>query len=208
MNADSPARSNTNPGPVRQTAGCLVVLVILVGIPAFAVHAFVEWTKKPLHQVAERIDDYGTLCDGREIPGAAEYRPGAGPHPVAVFESVQDSEDNRSTVWFDVERRDGLFNPEDPGKVQLVACAERTDVGDVVDSCEFTDGSVDLQSATSSITVYEARTGEQVGEPVEVVGEEVSCPGMVVYKGGLGLYTVPSESQFREVLEPVVGGRP
>lgn len=190
--------------PARQTLGCLVVLLVVVGIPAAGIYAFVQWTNKPLHQVAADLRDYDTLCNGREIPGAPAYTPGSGPHPVAVFESVREGDDYLSEVSIRPGETGDPFNPEDPGEVELVACTERTDTGEVVATCDFTSESVGMQSATAEITVYEARTGKEVGEPVEVVGDDTSCPGMVTFKGALRLYSIPSESQYLGVLEPVV----
>lgn len=69
---------------------------------------------------------------------------------------------------------------------------------------DFTSESVGMQSATAEIKVYEARTAKQVGEPVEVVGEDTSCPGMVTFKGAPKLYSVPSESQYLGALDSVV----
>lgn len=199
-----PSRSDEEWSPAKRTLGCLVALVVVVGIPAAGIYAFVQWINQPVHQVAEDVRDYETLCNGREIPGAAGYTPGDGPHPVAVFESVRTSEDTPSQVSLDLGKQGSPFNPDDPASVRLVACAERTGTGDVVASCEFTSENVDMRSATAEITVYEAKTGDQVGEPVEVVGEDESCPGIVSFKGTLSLYTVPSETQFLAALEPFV----
>lgn len=190
--------------PAKQTLGCVVALLIVVGIPAAGIYAFVQWSSRPLHQVAENVDDYDTLCNGREIPGAPAYEPGSGPHPVVVFESVREGDDYLSKVSIRAGEQGDPFNPDDPGDVELVACAERTDAGEEVATCEFTSESVGMQSATAEIKVYEARTGKQVGESVEVVGEDTSCPGMVTFKGTLSLYSTPSESQFLGVLESVV----
>ncbi|WP_419702931.1 hypothetical protein [Promicromonospora sp. NFX87] len=209
MSEHSPSKvpspgQNEQLSPAKQTFGCLVVLLVVVGIPAAGIYAFVQWSNKPLHQVAEDLRDYGTLCSGREIPGAPAYTPGSGPHPIAVFESVREGDEGLSDVWIRSGETGDPFNPENPGVVELVACAERTDAGEVVATCDFTGESVGMRSATAEITVYEARTANQVGESVKVVGEDTSCPGFVTFKGALKLYSIPSESQFLGVLESVV----
>lgn len=191
---------------MKRTVGCLVALLILVGIPAAGIYAVVQWTQGPVHQVAENFHDYGTLCGGREIPGAPAYEPGSGPHPIVVFESARKDDSSQSKVSIRAGESDDPFNPEDPDQVELVACTEQTDAGEEVATCDFTSESVGMRSATVEITVYEARTGEQVGESVELVGRDSSCPVMVTFKGNLSLYTIPSESQYLEALKSVVIG--
>ncbi|MGW1291604.1 hypothetical protein [Streptomyces sp. NPDC002533] len=189
---------------MKQTVGCLVALLVVVGIPAAGIYAFFQWTSGPVHQVAEHFSDYGTLCGGREIPGAPAYEPGSGPHPIVVFESARQDDSSQSRVLIRSGESDDPYTPEDPDQVQLVACTEQTDSGEEVATCDFTSKSVGMRSSTVEITVYEARTGKQVGEPVEVVGKDTSCPVMVTYKGNLRLYTIPSESQYLEALESAV----
>ncbi|MFB8139564.1 hypothetical protein [Streptomyces parvus] len=191
----------------KTTLGCLVALLVVVGIPGAGIYAFIQWSEsKPVRQVAENLDDYDDLCYGRKIPGSRAYEPGAGPHPIAVFQDVAHDDSSQSQVSIRLGERDDPFNPEDPDEVQLVACTERIDAGEEVATCDFSSESVKMRSATAKITVYEARTREQVGESIELVGEDASCPGVVYFKGELSLYTIPSESQYVEALESVVTG--
>ncbi|NYI94598.1 hypothetical protein HNR12_000875 [Streptomonospora nanhaiensis] len=201
------SKRNEEPGPVTRVAGCAAALVVVVGLPAGCVYGFVQWTNRPLHQTAESMDDYSTLCQGRPIPGAAEYTPGSGPHPVAVFEDVRNAEaTSLSRVPLNVDRADDPFNPAAPGDVQLVACTERTDTGEEVATCEFTGESAPMRSATVEVRVYEARTAEEVGEPVEMVGEDTDCPYMVTFEGSPKLFTIPSEDQYTSALGSLVNG--
>ncbi|MEV2277901.1 hypothetical protein AB0I72_20175 [Nocardiopsis sp. NPDC049922] len=191
-------------GSVGRTAGCLVALLVLVVLPVGCV---VRWLTGPVHEVAEDMDDYGTLCGGREIPGAAEYTPGPGPHPIVVFGGERHSDDGWRRLSFVADASDGPFAPGDPAEVQLVACTEDIDVGERVGDCDFSSESVPLHRATVEVRVYEARTGEEVGEPVELVGEDTSCPYIVSYRGSLNrLYTVPTKAQYAAALDGVVNG--
>ncbi|MFH8885590.1 hypothetical protein [Streptomyces californicus] len=191
---------------MKRTVGCVVALLVVVGLPAAGIYAVVQWMQGPVHQVAKTLDDYGTLCGGREIPGAPAYEPGSGPHPVVVFESARKDDSSQSQVSLRAGESDDPFNPEDPGQVELVACTEHTDAGEEVATCDFTSESVGMRSATVEITVYEARTGDQVGESVELVGKDTSCPAMVTFKGDLDLYTIPTEDQYVEALRTAVEG--
>ncbi|WP_017601678.1 hypothetical protein [Nocardiopsis lucentensis] len=191
-------------GPVRRTFGCLALLLVLVVLPVGCV---VRWWNNPIHEFAREMDDYGTLCGGREIPGAAEYTPGPGPHPIVVFGGERHSDAGRTDLHFYEDEAGEPFRSDDPGQIQLVACTEDIDVGERVGGCDFDSESVPLHRATVEVQVYEARTGEKVGDPVELVGEDDSCPVAVVYQGSLGrLYTVPTKEQYASALAGVVNG--
>lgn len=191
--------------PAKQVFGCLVALVVLVGVPAGCIYGFNQWMKSPLHEVAESVDDYRTLCSERPIPGAPAYEPGSGPHPIAVFEDVRNDDSHRSSqVHFTSAEVDEAFDPSDPGQVQLVACAERVDEGDQVGTCEFTSETVPVHSSTVEVRVYEARTAEEVAEPIELTSESTECPGAMMAGGSPTLYSLPTAEQFASALGAVV----
>ena len=187
--------------------------VILWGITALilaVVGGYVVWAVTtygaPRRQVASQLSDLEDLCGGRHIPQAPAYVPGSGAHPMAVFENnrdgvVRNSGGQASLSGF--EKVPALFNPSDAGSVQLVACTERTEDGPVVARCTYRDSAGDMHRSTLKITVYEARTGKQVREPITMVGEDTACPTWVFYKSKEPvLFSAPSPSQFITTLTP------
>lgn len=72
----------------------------------------------PRRTVAASIADYSDLCASRPIPGAAEYRPGFGPHPIAVFGNAQDDVSTGGIQVLFLTPSE-TFHPTDPSSVQL-----------------------------------------------------------------------------------------
>ncbi len=185
--------------------GCLVVLAVVLLALAAGVWFVIDSLHSPRRTVAASISDYSDLCASRPIPGAAEYRPGFGSHPIAVFGNAQD---DVSTGGIHVlfSRASEAFNPTDPSSVQLVACTERTDEGEQVTTCPYREGSAAMYRATVEITVYEARTRTQVGEPITLEGQSQRCPFLVSYRESSKprVYTTPTEQQYIDALTPYV----
>jgi hypothetical protein len=191
------------------TVGCLVVLVVVVGAVVGGIVWFVGSMYEPRRQVAAMISDYTDLCGGWPIPGAAAYVPGVGPHPVAVFANDQDDEGGGAgiQVTFDADSDRSLFNPTDPAGVQLVACTDRVEDGPRASGCDYQGTAAPLHLATLEITVYEARTGEQVSEPIRVTGDDLDCPTFVWYRGSSPtVYSKPSPAQYQAALASLVTG--
>jgi hypothetical protein len=162
----------------------------------------------PRRAVAASTSDYSDLCASRPIPGAAEYRPGFGPHPIVVFRNNTDDQVITGGIQasFLVSAPGEVFNPTDPSSVQLVACTQRTDAGGQVTTCSYNQGSAPMYRATVEITVYEARTGTQVGEPITLEGQSQECPFSVSYRKSSEprVYTTPTEQQYINALTPYV----
>jgi hypothetical protein len=195
--------------PPRGTvAGCLVVLLVVVVAVAAGVVWFVNVIDDPRRQVAATIHDYTDLCGGRPIPGAAAYVPGAGPHPIAVFGGDQDEQGGSSGVQVSFGSVDSsvAFNPVNPGSVQLVACTDRVEDGPEAGTCQYRGTTAPIRRATVEITVYEARTAQQVGEPIRLVGQDMTCPMFITYRGTPTVFSKPTVEQFRSGLAPFVTG--
>jgi hypothetical protein len=195
--------------PPRGTvAGCLVVLLVAVAAVAAGVVWFVSVLDDPRRQVAANIHDYTDLCGGRPIPGAAAYVPGAGSHPIAVFGGDQDEHGGSSGIQITFGASDdrAVFNPANPGSVQLVACTQRVEDGPAAGTCQYQDTTAPIHRSTVEITVYEARTAEQVGEPIRLVGQDMTCPTFITYRGTPTVFSKPTVEQFRSVLAPLVTG--
>ena len=101
------------------------------------------------------------------------------------------------------------YNPSRPDGVQLVACSELDGDAGPVGTCRFTDVSGPQLRALVEVTVYEARTGEQVGEPITLQGGSTRCPFLAYSRDESTpptVYTTPTEQQYVAALRPFVGG--
>lgn len=193
----------------RPTGASKVILYAITAVIVVAIGGGVAWAvatiNAPRHVVASTLHDLQDLCGGRAIPEAPAYVPGSGTHPIAVFENDRDNTGGSgisagiSGAKVDLK----LFNPTDARSVQLVACTERTADGPPVSTCTFKQTSGPMHRSTLEITIYEARTGKPVREPITVVGEKTDCPFLVTYRGKEPvMFSAPSEKQFVAVLSP------
>jgi hypothetical protein len=121
---------------------------------------------------------------------------------MVVFNNDQDDVGGTGGIQVSFTPHDPLLNPTDVAKVQLVACTDRVDDGDQVGVCEFQQNTAPLYRSTLEITVYEARTGEQVGEPIALDGLSQECPFIASYRGSSEptIYTTATQQQYRDAL--------
>ncbi|HMG41506.1 MAG TPA: hypothetical protein VK611_09255 [Acidimicrobiales bacterium] len=184
---------------VRRRPAVVTVLSVF-GVVAAVVVVFVvgrELLDDDPRRVPDRIWHLADACEspGEPYVDAARHR-GPAPHPVAVFPALSYQVDDPS-VWL----------PEDPARVQLVACIDRLGLvaspPEGYDECEYVGdgGIVDVQTARYRITVYELRTGRELGSE-ELVGELDHCPDMLTE--GQRLYSLLSHDQLTLVLTPHV----
>jgi hypothetical protein len=98
-----------------------------------------------------------------------------------------------------------------PDEVQLVACAERTDVGDRVGGCDYPGSepvSFPLYRATYEVVLYEARTREKVTR-ITLEGAGRYCPKLFTYfpSQGARIFTTPTADQYVDAFRTFVEGR-
>jgi hypothetical protein len=98
-----------------------------------------------------------------------------------------------------------------PGQVQLVACAERTDVGGRVGDCEYPGSrpvSFPLYRGTYEVVLYEARTREEVTR-ISLAGEGHYCPKLFTYfeSQGARIFTTLTADQYVDAFRRFVEGR-
>jgi hypothetical protein len=92
--------------------------------------------------------------------------------------------------------------------VQLVACLEPADEGRQVRTCTFDSGDeVPLYEATYDVTVYEARTGREVGTATIPAAVSASCPMILTWDENEDpkVLTEPSLTQVRQALAEFTG---
>lgn len=160
--------------------GPVIGFLIFGGMVALLVVLAVGTMSGPLFgpRPVTAISDYDQVCGGVGAAEAAEYQPGDGRHPVVVFQSHREGEAqiDGSPVFFGGSADAAVWRP-DYRAVELVACARRVASAGPVASCDFPQaGSIVMYEATVSISVHVARTGEEIGEPVELVGLSTECP--------------------------------
>jgi hypothetical protein len=201
-----------SPVPPPRPRSCLVALLpfcALVGLMVWMLFDITSGIPSRL-DVANMTNDYRQVCAGDGISGAADYRPGHGPHPIAVFDYDRDGYGSGVGIQISFSDIDHtLWNPSRPSTVQLVACAERVDEGEQVSTCTFDGGVVaPVRRATVDITVRVARTGEQLGDPITVEGMSTDCPFMISYRehSEPEVFTGPTKQQYVEALQTFVQG--
>jgi hypothetical protein len=170
------------------------VALLLAGLVA----GLVGCGSKPIEGPVTKVADLVALCAGRHAPTAAPFA-GAPPHPIlvvppqGVLKEILDNPRFRELgpVW----------NPQDPATVQLVACTESESGG--ADSgflCPYPFGKLaPLRYADYTVTVYEARTGDEVGKTH--IEARDTCPlTAAVYREQPVVYAVPSPQQYVDAL--------
>lgn len=142
----------------------MVRSIVLAGAAALAGGAFVllrDDDDKPFE-----VYHYRAMCTRPHGFEQAAARSGTAPHPVFVYGPWDVRED--SPEMFDEAGLD-VWDPTEPGKVQLVACVDKVGRGEFVKRCDYTadfgDYFVNLYKGDYRVTLYEARTGKRVASP-------------------------------------------
>ncbi|WP_326697586.1 hypothetical protein OG909_09710 [Streptomyces sp. NBC_01754] len=106
---------------------------------------------------------YRSMCADPQGFEQGAARSEAAPHPVFVYGPWDVREEHPE--MFDRTELD-VWDPTEPGKVQLVACVDDVGRGEFVKRCEYTadfgDYFVNLYKTNYRVTLYEARTGKRV----------------------------------------------
>jgi hypothetical protein len=185
------------------------VLVAAVGLSVCTISACGEPTD-PSDEAITPDTHFATLCakPGTHYRRAPAYQ-GPGPHPIEIFEA--EPNDYSDPVYGDVFEfgGDGVWDAP-PMKTQLIACWKRTSETPTQTVCQYDYGRTrPLYQATYSVTVYEARTGRQVGPPARVSGSTVRCPGDAMVDHGREhvVYNLPDSRDYTDALSAYVNGR-
>jgi hypothetical protein len=134
---------------------------------------------------------FGKVCNGVGAANAAPYR-GAGPHLIdfegdATLQSVGNQGFGIVGGLIADGGSGGGSNFEPYGwdvwkasRVQLVGCITEDLTSKPVGTCHYDEGGAPLDEADYTITLYVARTGQQLLGPDTVRGTVHSCPDMAV----------------------------
>ncbi|HEX3779243.1 MAG TPA: hypothetical protein VHX38_06225 [Pseudonocardiaceae bacterium] len=207
---DSPwVRRGAKFGKQQIIAGSVVAAAFLaiVGSAGYWLFGMAKASGTPPHTVS----DLESGCNGsggrRYFPQNDAYA-GSGPHPIEVFiddaagypEPLDPSPDDEQDL-------PGYWNPDsgDLWRVQLIACLDEVEDGRFVTDCRFTGNSMPQYSGVYDVTVYEARTGREVGTE-QIAGDgKPDCPDMVFTEDtNPKLYTQPDSAELRDLLATYV----
>jgi hypothetical protein len=121
-------------------------------------------------------------------------RPGREHRDVDDQRAVRDDEP-RLTVW----------TTRDPADVQLVACTERDDDTESVQTCPFDDDPpTPLRFASYTLHVYEASTGVESGTS-QIEARNDTCPSSaLVDENDPVVFSTPSPQQYLDALRGFV----
>lgn len=131
-----------------------------------------------------------------------------GPRTIAAFLS---SDSDRFKPALSVYQQSGPHAEHrlrSPHQVQLIACLTPAEPGPRLNTCtDVHDTEVPLRQGFYDATVYEARTGREVGTERIVGDRSPDCPPLVTTAAeGHEEYTDPGEDELRHVLGKYVGG--
>jgi hypothetical protein len=193
----------------------VVVIVVKVVLPGFVVQT--------TSTLPEYTGDFSAACEraGTAFSSATDYT-GPGPHPVEVF-AVDPDNQSTPNAWTDLggletSRPSNDWDPVQPENVQLVACANRTSVGDVVRTCPYSDLSIpsgddgpavtlSLHAARYHVDVYTAQTHSTVAS-FDLDGD-TTCPTSQMLPIGTrsGIISArPAPAQLRHELTGTLNG--
>ncbi|MGC4941734.1 hypothetical protein [Kribbella sp. DT2] len=146
--------------------------------------------------------DLGELCakpGGVSFSDAPPYE-GPRPHPIVVVGFNEDPADAGKS-WAPA------WKPQ-RAQIQLIGCVAGKSSGNPVlgDSCTFnlpTQREVPIVETTTLVTVYEARTGHQVGQ-ASVPSGSAECPTQLVVGEGSVIEAEPGYEQYAAALRQYV----
>jgi hypothetical protein len=160
--------------------------------------------------------DFDRVCETQVgFGGATAYGGGPGIHPVVLFAdwgeppSLLESSATLPAGW-KVEQDMDFNDNSELAAAQLVACARRTATTATGISCEFNlssgeEISLELTDTVYELSVYEATTGEQVGETQTIEASATECPFSAVFReGDTQVFNDPTDDQYVNALKEFV----
>lgn len=132
--------------------------------------------------------DFNGVCQGATVSRATPYDKAAKTHKVLLLATYKDSLIEQSSSLPDDWMVQFDANSDAYAKIDLVACAVRTNATFVKDCDGYkkddkeTKNIAKLHDATYKVTVREATTGKELGS-TEVTAKGDSCPMLMSFEG-------------------------
>ncbi|MEW2358407.1 hypothetical protein [Spirillospora sp. NPDC029432] len=170
-------------GPVRTWLLLGAVAVLVAGGIWYVVSLPTKVDRLPAQAYGK---DWYAVCEDTAYTKAAPYE-GRGPHEIVIFGAPGGGAGDVA----ESDKPPATWQPRRPEQVTLVACAEFEDLLDVAAECpvggrrslyptfgsrpERTTATLSLWRTAYKVTVYEARTRDEVAS-MDVTGQDTSCP--------------------------------
>ncbi|MFE6595465.1 hypothetical protein [Streptomyces sp. NPDC057781] len=188
----------------------LLVATVALGLVAWGLMLLPPVNDAVLGDRPRDLADFARMCEGEgdssgePFPRAAAYEPGAGPHPWVVIEE-EDGWQTYSSTGTETSEPERDKEP-DPDAVQLVACSVVTGVvaGTAI-TCPYnnplgSDGqTIEFGQGLHTVAVYEARTGDLVGNGRLEGDDAVEC-WETASSGMESYYTAPERDVYADLL--------
>jgi hypothetical protein len=157
-------------------------------------------------------DDFRGVCKGATVSRATAYDQDAPTHKVILFspndgDAIEDTSTLPSDWMMQFDENSDAY-----AKVDTVACVEVKDEEPLKECTGYQDdgkdttNSVELRSATYTVSVHEARTGKELGT-TELSGTDDSCPMFMTFDNDTQskVYDAPpSKDDLVEFIKPFV----
>ncbi|MEV0711545.1 hypothetical protein [Nocardia aurea] len=153
--------------------------------------------------LATNRDLAGACANPRTYFPRADAYAGEAPHPITAFRTgfLDSAEEVSSTKWS--SNRPQQWLAVDTPRYQLVACLGKAESDGYLRDCAFESGAVPLHRGRYEVTVYEVKTGKEIGrERMRGTGLDGSgdrCPFMVWLDRKM-LFTEPDLAEFQRAL--------
>jgi hypothetical protein len=151
-------------------------------------------------------DDLSRVCEGWFYPKAPKYT-GLAPHSLVT--TARNAK--LSDAWFEKPIYDlpydtpapikDAWDPKDPAKVQLVACAEQVSIGAKIKDCHVDKPkpkNVPMKVSNFKVTLYEVATRRKLAQ-LRMTGEDEECGPFAIFVGADG--ATYSELENRQLIE-------
>ena len=156
-------------------------------------------------------DNFQGVCSGASVSTATAYDPAAAAHKALYFATYEDDLTDRSSSLPGDWTVQWSPNGDALRAIDLVVCAKRTAAREVKICDGYqndgrpTQNRVRWHTATYELSVREARTGRQLGEPTMVEATDSDCPMFVHFDNDsetVDGYASLSDSAVADFLRP------
>ncbi|MET8836797.1 hypothetical protein ABZV78_23170 [Micromonospora sp. NPDC004540] len=161
---------------------------------------------------AEEISDLNRVCDDDIYYPQSPKRAGKAPHPLVLL--IDDGSGLRyqnGTYYFSEglsKKVEQAWAPEEPTKVQMVACLDRVSTGATIRRCRYDDPkplTLTLLRAGWRLRVYEVSTGRKLLDKA-MTGDDQACPYVVLAGPDKKIYARVSDRAAVVALRKFVNG--
>lgn len=207
---------STEPETTRGRRALVLGLALALVLGPLAIAAYVVYDQRIKPRPNTEPMRYGNLekaCGSTQFDGwnrqyfpyAAAYD-GPGPHPIHVaIEHPEESGANEASYvglgWRNPLEDVGsdVMHPE---RFELVACLAWTGGGDQIETCDYEDhNAVPIEAASYDVTIYETKTGDEVGTGRIEDARSAECPETWIFEGDDPvIFAAPNKAQLDDVL--------